>query len=166
MYMSVYVCYMFTPIRSVLAARFVARQTMASCASPTRCHVCCCCSLYVLTSLSSYFSSYLSFSFSVQRFSKLDKRGKLPKWIQKYMASELLNLSTDEVTYCMLPLCSQCVTCELRNRLYPHASTFCARWRSLTPRRPASPCSPSKRSVACLCVSGCECLSLCVCIHS
>ncbi|EDO46754.1 predicted protein [Nematostella vectensis] len=34
--------------------------------------------------------------FADKRFSKVDKRGKLPKWIQEYLKESLCNLSTDE----------------------------------------------------------------------
>lgn len=32
----------------------------------------------------------------LQRFSRADKRGKLPKWIQEHLKDSLCNLSTDE----------------------------------------------------------------------
>ncbi|KAJ8044735.1 General transcription and DNA repair factor IIH helicase subunit XPD [Holothuria leucospilota] len=35
--------------------------------------------------------------FADKRFSRADKRGKLPRWIQEHMKDSLLNLSTDEV---------------------------------------------------------------------
>ncbi|XP_070578427.1 general transcription and DNA repair factor IIH helicase subunit XPD-like [Ptychodera flava] len=34
--------------------------------------------------------------FADKRFSRMDKRGKLPKWIQEHLKDSLLNLSTDE----------------------------------------------------------------------
>ena len=32
----------------------------------------------------------------LQRFSRIDKRSKLPKWIQEYLTDNLCNLSTEE----------------------------------------------------------------------
>lgn len=34
--------------------------------------------------------------FADKRFSRLDKRGKLPKWIQEHLTDSLTNLSTEE----------------------------------------------------------------------
>jgi len=36
----------------------------------------------------------------VQRFSRNDKRGKLPKWIQEHLKDSVYNLSTDEAVQC------------------------------------------------------------------
>lgn len=35
------------------------------------------------------------FTFSLQRFARADKRAKLPKWINQYIAETATNLSTD-----------------------------------------------------------------------
>jgi len=36
----------------------------------------------------------------LQRFSRNDKRGKLPKWIQEHLKDSVCNLSTDEAVQC------------------------------------------------------------------
>ncbi|KJE90279.1 hypothetical protein CAOG_08527 [Capsaspora owczarzaki ATCC 30864] len=41
-------------------------------------------------------SDYGMMIFADKRFARLDKKGKLPKWIQQYMTDDLCNLSVDE----------------------------------------------------------------------
>lgn len=46
---------------------------------------------------SSSMSFLLHFSYIIlQRFSRIDKRSKLPKWIQEHLSDNLCNLSTEE----------------------------------------------------------------------
>lgn len=55
--------------------------------------VCFCC---LLASLYSGKTDYGIMIFADKRFSRQDKRGKLPKWIQEHLTDNLSNLSTEE----------------------------------------------------------------------